>query len=337
MKFVKGIFINKIYLLLLILLLSGIAYWRYQVSINASENVKSAKVEKGSVKEELVLTGEIMALESANLNFLTSGELNYVGVKEGDYVTKNQILAKLDSTNAYQTYLQAEADLRRYQASLNNAYDQLQGHTNDESFTQIESRTVAETNKDKAYRNFVIAQKNLSNLVLRAPFSGVIASITHPYTGINTALTESQITLVNPDSIYFEVNADQTEVTDLREGQKVMLILDSFPEKEMEGVIDYIGYTPKAGEVGTVYKVKITILDNLDSKVRIGMSGDAKFVISEKDNVLFVPPNFVNTDTTGKYLNLENKNNKKYVEVGIEGEDRVEIIGEIEEGELVFD
>jgi len=67
------------------------------------------------------------------------------------------------------------------------------------------------------------------------------------------------------------------------------------------------------------------------------MGGDAKFVLSEKEGVLYVPPEFVNSDVNGKYVNLDKGNNKRYVEVGIEGEDRVEIIGDVKEGDVVYD
>lgn len=337
MNFVKRVFRSKKRLvILLILIFAGFGIWRYNIS-KGTANIKTTRVERGTVVEDLILSGEIQAEERANLNFLSSGELNYVGVKEGDTVVKGQVLAKLDSTNAYQTFLAAEADLRRYEASLDNTYDQVRGHEKDESFSQIETRTAAETNKDKAYRNYVIAQKNMANLSLRAPFGGVIASITHPFNGINTSLAESQIEIVNPASIYFDVSADQTEVANLKVGQKVNILLDSYSEEELEGYVSFIGYTPKVGEVGTVYKVKVNFTSPLMEKVKIGMSGDAKFVLSEKADTLYVPPTFIKTDTTGKYLNLEQKNNKRYVELGVEGEDRVEIKGDIKEGDTIYD
>ncbi len=93
-----------------------------------------------------------------------------------------------------------------------------------------------------------------------------------------------------------------------------------------------------AGEVGTVYKVKVIFVDEIDAtKLRIGMTGDAKFVLSERDEVLYLPPKFINSDTGGKYVNLDRKNNKVYIEVGIEGEERVEVIGDIEEGDTAYD
>ncbi|OGM20354.1 hypothetical protein A2863_04440 [Candidatus Woesebacteria bacterium RIFCSPHIGHO2_01_FULL_38_9b] len=339
----KASFIKRLFksrrriIILLIILVAGIVGYRYFTSKRNGE-VKTSRVYRGSVREELILSGEIIASEHANLNFLYSGELDYVGVVEGQEVKKGDVLAKLDSTNANQTYLQAEADLRRYDTSLDKTYDDVQGHDKDESFTQRETRVVAETNRDKAYRAFVIAQENLSNLSLKAPFDGVVTSITHPFNSINTTLTESQIEIVNPNSIYFTVSADQTEVTELKLSQAVNIILDSFPEEELQGEISYISYTPKTGEVGTVYEVKVRLTSVDIKKIRIGMSGDAKFILTEKENVLFLPPEFINSDNSGKYLRLSSPKNKTFIETGLEGEEKVEINSDkIKEGDVVYD
>jgi hypothetical protein len=70
---------------------------------------------------------------------------------------------------------------------------------------------------------------------------------------------------------------------------------------------------------------------------RIGMTGDAKFVLAQKENVLFVPPQFVNSDLSGKYLKLGKTNNKTFIETGLEGEDRIEIKGNVRVGDVVYD
>lgn len=167
----------------------------------------------------------------------------------------------------------------------------------------------------------------------------MVSSVTHPFTGVNTSLTESQIEIVNPRSILFEVSADQSEVSQISRGQKVIVVLDSFSEEEYEGQVEFIGLTPKAGEVGAVYEIKVRFSDTSLSanKLRIGMTGDAKFVLSQKEDVLFVPSNFVNSDTKGNFLNLGKVNNKVYVEVGLEGIERTEIKSNVKEGDSVYD
>lgn len=326
-------------MIFLIITTAVILGWRYFASKRNGE-VETARVYKGTVREELILSGEIKAEMHASLNFLSSGELDYIGVSEGEQVKKGQVLARLDTTAANQTYLQAEADLRRYEASLDKTYDDVRGHEKDESFAQRETRTIAETNRDKAYRSYLIAQKNLGNSSLKAPFDGIVASITHPFSGINTTLTESQIEIVNPQTIYFEVSADQTEVNQISNGQRVTMILDSFPDQEYEGSVEFVGLTPKQGETGDIYKVKVKMSsENFEvTKFKIGMTGDAKFVLSQKENVLFIPPEFVNSDTTGKYLKVGNVKNKTFIEIGLEGEEATEIISDkIKEGDIVYD
>ena len=309
-------------------------------AVKPQAEVKTAKVEKGTVSEELILSGQIKADEHANMAFQGSGELDFLGVKEGQEVKKGDVLARLDTTVLYQAYLQAEANLRRYQASLNNTYDQLQGRGNDESYTQIETRTVAEVNKDNAYRSYVAAQQNLANATLRAPFDGVISSLTYPFTGVNTVFSQPQIEIFNPKTVYFEVVADQTEVLDLTEGQKVKIYLDSYNDQSVDGVVGFIGSTPKVGEVGAVYRIKVLFVSNMSDfrKFKIGMTGDARFVSSEVSDVLYAPADFLKADSKGRYVLVGNQKNKVYVDVGLEGEARVEIKSDkVKVGDTIYD
>lgn len=303
------------------------------------EEVEKTEVKQGTVTEELILSGEVKADEHAELSFQTSGKVSWVGVVEGESVKKGQALARLDTTSLSMDLQIADADLRAKAASLDKAYDDLQGKEDSETFEEIETRTAAEANKDKAVYSHIKTQKSLANATLLAPFDGIVTYVATPFVGTNVFFTEKQIEIVNPETIYFEVSADQTEVVDLSLGQKVKMILDPFPDKEFEGEIIFISYAPKSDEVGTVYKIKVGFpVEKVDvQKFRIGMTGDARFALSEKSDVLYVPPQFVNSDKNGKYLRLRRENNKVYIEIGIEGEERVEVIGDIKEGDIVYD
>jgi HlyD family secretion protein len=148
------------------------------------------------------------------------------------------------------------------------------------------------------------------------------------------------VEVIDPKTIYFEVSADQSEVVDLHEGQKVVIVLDSFSDEEFIGMVDFVGLTPIEGEVGTLYEVKVKFVGReFDlTKVRIGMTGDAKFIIEEKADTLFIPINYVNSDKQGKYLYLGKGDDKVYVETGLESEDYIEVISdEISEGTIIHD
>jgi RND family efflux transporter MFP subunit len=307
--------------------------------LRPDKDVDSAEVMVGDVAEELILSGVVKADEHANLAFQTSGKISWVGVKEGEMVKKGQALVSLDSTNLAADSNIADSTLRSKASSLDKVYDDLKGKEESETFEEKETRTAAETAKDSAVFSLVKAQKNLSNATLYAPFEGLITNITNPYSGGNILFSQSQIEMVNPETIYFEVGADQSEVLNLKEGQDAVIVLDALEKDGIKAKISFISYTPMGGETGTIYKVRLDVEDESfdSSSLRVGMTGDAKFVLEEKSDVLYLPPKFVNSDKNGRYVNLSTKNNKVYVEVGLEGEDRFEITGDIKEGDKVYD
>jgi len=101
-----------------------------------------------------------------------------------------------------------------------------------------------------------------------------------------------------------------------------------------------VGSTPKEGEAGAVYKVKVLFVSNMSDyqSYKVGMTGDAYFVTDEKDDVTYVPSEFVKADANGRYLLVGNAKNKVYVSVGLEGEERVEIIeGDVKVGDTIYD
>jgi len=335
----RRFFSSKARVVITIIVVLGVIGWKYSAIKKAAAEIEEAIVERGNVKEELILSGEIVADEHALLTFATGGEISYVGVKEGEVVTKGKLLSKLETTNVNSDFERAKADLRAAEATVENIHDQVKDHSGDETFVQKDARTTAEVAKDKAYEAFLKAQRNLRGASLFAPFGGVVTYVANPFVGVNVLATQTQIEILNPETIYFEVNADQTEVTQLSEGQSVNVVLDSFLDSTFSAKIDSISLTPRADEAGIAYKIRVVFddpsLENIS--FRIGMTGDAKFILKEKENALRVPSSFVNSDSNGNYVNLGPKNNKVYVETGIEGEDDTEIIGDIKAGDKVFD
>ncbi len=183
------------------------------------------------------------------------------------------------------------------------------------------------------------AKRNLDGASLYAPFNGLVTYLAHPFTGVYTSLGAVEAEIIDPSTMYFDVLADQTEVTKLSVGQKVELALDPFEDKMFEGKVENISFVPKIGESGSVYSVKVSFIntDLVNSKFKISMTGDAKFIVSEKKNILYVPNNFVKQDKDGRYLKLDTKGEKLYIETGIESEDHTEVIGKVNEGQVVYD
>lgn len=323
--------------IILLIIIIGVGGYYFYSRSKKKNGFEASTVERGEVREELVLSGTILATEHAELNFETSGKLIYVGVKEGQEVNKGTLLGKLDSIALNSAYQQALANLRKYDANVQDVHDQVKDHAGDETFAQKNTRTTAEATKDSAYEAVIIAERNLKGASLYAPFDGIVTFVAHPFSGIFTSIAEKQFEVVNPETMYFKVGADQTEITQLHTGQEVEIVLDAFDEQTLTGKIERIDYAPDPNEVGVVYGIDVSLPKDSGLDYRLGMSGDATFVLNKKDDVLWVPAGFVNNDDEGSFVYLDHGKVKKYVEVGIEGEDRTQIIGDIPEGLTVYD
>jgi RND family efflux transporter MFP subunit len=324
-----------------VILIGGVFYW--QRSRARKNEVETAQIQKGTVKEELILSGEIQADEHVTLQFAASGLLNWVGVKEGDIVRKNQAIASLDSR---QLKKNLEKYLNTYGKTRNTFEQTHDDNRNWELATNAEERerlgrivANSQLDLDSAVLDVELQDLALKFSTLTTPIAGIVTHVSNPFAGVNIIATQAKFEVVNPQTIFFSVVADQTEVTQIKEGEAVVVILDSFSEKTHVGRVKQVAYTPKEDDVSTVYEIKVEFenLDFSESAIRIGMTGDARFTLKQKDNALYVPTKFVNSDDQGKYLNLGKKNNKVYIETGLEGEDVIEIIGEIQEGATVYD
>jgi membrane fusion protein (multidrug efflux system) len=81
--------------------------------------------------------------------------------------------------------------------------------------------------------------------------------------------------LVNVDKIKINVNVPELDVRYLKVGQKTMVRVDAFPDRELPGVIDFVAY--KADPATKTFHVKV-IVDNASHDIRPGMIARVAFL-----------------------------------------------------------
>jgi HlyD family secretion protein len=333
--FIKRLFSKRnIIIGIIVLVVGGLIYG---FSVGQSKDVEKYNVSKGTVKEELIISGTVKADKYSAMAFAASGKLAWIGVTEGQEVYQGQALAKLDAKLLNSAYESAKSNLRSADANAQYVLDTVKDHSSDETYLQKTTRTTAEVAKDNAWEALKIAEENLRNSTLYAPFKGVIASLTNSAPGVNVTFADQILEIIDPKTIYFQVFADQTEIIKLKIGDSVEVQLDSYPDNKLQGKITYLSLTPQRGEVGSVYKVRVEFKELANIDPRVGMTGDARFTMKQKEDVLYAPSNFVKTNKKGTYVMVNNAKNKVYVETGIEGEEYTEIIGNIKEGDTLLD
>ena len=173
---------KKLLIILAVLIVGGYFLYGY---FTGNEDYETAEVKRGTVAEELILSGDIDADEYAQLKFPASGKIAWVTVKEGDEVKKGQALTKLDTITLNTAFQTTRATLRAAEATLDYVHDQVKDNDDDETFSEKDTRTTAETTKDRAYEAYVAAEYNLRNSTLLSPFAGIVTYLAHPYSGVN--------------------------------------------------------------------------------------------------------------------------------------------------------
>lgn len=322
---------KKIALILVLLLLGG---WWFLRPKNDQVEVKTAKVERKDLIQELTVSGKIQAEKRATLNFMSAGKLSFVKVTYGDKVKQGDWMAGLNTgdllsaeRSAYYTYL-------AYDAAAKKVEDDLKGKDGSETFTEKSTRVSAQTTRDKAYDAWLDAQRAVSYAVLKAPFDGVVTDVTVTTVGDNVGVTDG-ISVVDPSTISFETEVNENDLQRVFVGQEAYVQLDAFGEEKFVGKVKRIGFATKIGDTGaTVLPLWIELgcgEAGIDcEKFKIGLNGDATLKLGEAKNTLVLPAEAVRD---GKVV-LEDKTEVE-VQTGLESDFEIEIKSGLTEGQTV--
>ena len=117
--------------------------------------------------------GTITPLREIPLSVHTSGRVLQITCKDGDRVHKGQVLLRVDSTQAMNTFRSAQAALRQAQ----DGYDRVnkvheKGVVSDQKMVEIESQYA------QAQSMYDAAKQHLTECTLTAPCDGIISGMT---------------------------------------------------------------------------------------------------------------------------------------------------------------
>ncbi len=333
--------ITKKNLIVVLIIVGLFVGWKLIFGRKKPYLIESYTVQKGEFVQNLSASGKVKAAQEASLAFQTSGQISWVGVKTGDPVKKGQYLAKLDTVVLNSAYMQALAGLRSAEATVEKIHDDVKGHSADETFTQKQTRTIAEVAKDSAYEAVIIAKKSLTNATLVSPLTGLVTAVSdNLIAGTNVVVGTTMVTVANPETVYFESEVNESEVVKLKEGQQVIIKIDAFPGKEFAGEVISIGFKSIITSTGgTAYQVKMSLPKDIAVFFRLGMKGDTNFILGRIEGVLKVPASAVVENNGKNYvwvINGGNKAERKEVEIGETSINETEIKSGIDAGEKVI-
>ena len=252
-----------------------------------------APVEIKTVSDRISLIGTAEAVAESKVASEVSGIVEYFPAKEGDFVKKGQLMAKLSSEEVDLRIKGARAQREKIKESFSFAEKELA------RFTKLkESNSIASNKYDEALHNYnALAQElkrseaEIESLLyeqkrkqILAPISGFVAK-EHTEVGEWINAGGPVVTIVDLDRIKINVDVPERYAVMISSKSDVKVSIKSLPGIQFPGKVQAVLPSGDAGS--RTYPVRIFIA-NPGLKIKSGMEANALFSLGSGRNALLV-------------------------------------------------
>ena len=178
-----------------------------------------------------------------------------------------------------------------------------------------------------------MAREGLQDTVLRAPFSGLVAEKCVDV-GSYAKKGEKLVTMVRVDPLRVELTIPEAAVAAVKKGQRVSFTVQSYPDRRFEGTIAYVGPALRTDSRALVVEA---LVGNSNGMLQPGLFATARIELPAKRPSVFVPISAVLTDAgvAKLYVVKGNQAELRFVQVGREAGDSIEVVRGLSAGERV--
>lgn len=290
--------------------------------------VETATPERGDIYALYSGTAPIEAYAEADVIAKVEGEIREMLVEEGDDVSKNQVLARLDGDRLRLELNESEARLRKLQRDYQRNVDlREKGLISEGDFDKIKFDMEAL----EASHN--LAKLELDYTQIRAPIDGVVSE-RYVKLGNTIKVGEPLFRVTSLDPLVAYLFIPEREYRRIAPGQPVAIAIDALAGEPIPASVTRVSPIVDP-ETGT-FKITVEI-DDPERRIKPGMFGRLSVVYDKRENVLKIPRSALLEDggSTSVFVVEDGVAIGKPVETGYGDRGMVEIINGIVDGEQV--
>ncbi|MDD8027812.1 MAG: efflux RND transporter periplasmic adaptor subunit [Acidobacteriota bacterium] len=274
-------------------------------------------VVRGNMTVTVQATGNLAPTKEVTVGSEVSGQIMTVYVDDNDKVTKGQLLAQIDLSKlndevakSMASLSSAEAQLAQTQATVAETKASLARMKEVQALSggKVPAKTeidAAEANLQRAQANEASAkgtvanaqaelrynQTNIKKATIISPVDGVVLERKiEPGQTVQASFSAPELFTIaeNLALMKLEVDVDEADVGDVREGQTATFTVDTYPNRKYHAVVQRVrlGSTTTSGIVS--YKAVLTF-NNDDLSLRPGMTGNAEIITLNRENAILAP------------------------------------------------
>jgi HlyD family secretion protein len=280
---------------------------------------RTAPITRGSIEVTVTATGALQAVTTIQVGTQVSGTIAALYADFNSKVTKDQVIARLDSTLLKAALSDAQSAQERVAAQAQQALaerDRARALFARELISRSEleqaeaSGRVATANLSSAKAQTERARINLRYAIIRSPIDGIVLSraVELGQTVAASFNTPTLFTLAGDlREMRVQAAVDEADIGRLRVGQAATFTVDAYPDTVFTGTVEQVRLQPIVTQNVVTYDV-ILRAANPELRLMPGMTANLSIVTDGREDVLrapaaalrFMPPQDNDEDAPGK-------------------------------------
>lgn len=292
--------------------------------------VKTMLVEPSIFEGGSRFSGTVEEENGTSLSFSVMGTVKNLRFGLGDRVTKGELLATLDSTSMWSSYVAAKATLEQAEdvhRRMKELHDK--GSLAEVKWVEAQSQLQQARSMER------LARKNLDDCRLYAPYSGVIAEKTMEV-GQNVMPGVAVAKLVTADELKVKIAVPESEISDVKVGQEADIRVSALNGCQFTGVVVEKGVV--ANPLSRSYEVKMRIKD-APKGLMPGMVTEVVLRGADAEAQYIVPARVVQLDEENRsfvWVNKDGKAEKRVLTCGGFTANGVTVVSGLERGDEII-
>lgn len=250
-------------------------------------SVTTAEVVEKSVPNTVTVTGTLLPNRESEVAADASGRVVMTTIERGEFVSAGSVLARLDSRSASISRSAAMAEVAAQRAQTDNA--KLECERAEKLFavkaiTQAEldrvhtgCQTSASTSLAALARQ-QLAEKNIGDSLIRAPFSGMIVDRAVDV-GEYVSPGRRIATVVEINPLRLELTVPESAASTVTAGSHVEFRVRAFEKQTFAGDVKYVGPVLRRATHDLIVEA---VVDNAGGKLRPGMFAEAELAVAQR-------------------------------------------------------
>jgi RND family efflux transporter MFP subunit len=326
--------------------------------------------DRGGRSALLNASGYVTPRRRATIAAKITGRVNAIFAEEGMHVQSGQVLATLDDADARARLMSAAADRDATAAALGDlrvnlanaerelwrmealrARELVSQQDRDQARMAVESLrariVLASAQVSAADARIRVAQQDLDNCTVRAPFAGVVVSkdaqvgeMVSPISAGGGFTRTGIATIVDMESLEIEVDVNEAYIARVKPGQPVTAVLDAYADWQIPATVRTV--IPTADRQKATVKVRVAF-DRLDPRILPDMGVKVTFFGEEANHAahggaqVFVPRAAlrVEGDSPAVFVYRDGRVERRAVRLGEARGDQQEVLAGLSDGEQV--